>query len=100
LNGHATQFTLQSLTSGEMRELRQWTAENDANRFRVWQALIARCVVDNSEQRIFQNSEVETGVFDDWDGALVEQLGMAIDSHVGYTEDVWSISELNDAAKN
>lgn len=93
-------FHIQSLTSREMRELRAWVAEEDANRWRIWEALIVRCLVDEDGHRIYQDSEVDAGVFDDWDGSIVEQVGITIDEHVGYMADVWSIKKLENAAKN
>jgi hypothetical protein len=89
---------VQSLTRNEFRDLRAWLAQGENEKY-GWEALICCCLVDEAGSRIFRTGEALT-LCEQWDGSLVDELGAAIENHVGFLRDRWNVEAVEEAVKN
>jgi hypothetical protein len=105
-NGHP-RFRVVELETGRVR-IRSLTGSDMLAAVRLLEkdaalvdaVLIAMCVVDEAGQRLFRNTDVETGTFNSWDVRTLRALGAACDEHTGFTSAKFSWGQLEETVKN
>ena len=98
------EFRLQSLYESEMRAIRESLVDRKGELIQVRasrmnQILVAACLVDDNGARLFTDADVNAGVMDTLDGAVLAALYKDARDWSGFASDGdWKAIE--DAAKN